>query len=92
MTKRDLCEVCAKEHVDLPGAIPLEWFAGSLAGTTTMMVSNDPREAEATCQQCHERPATVHYCQIVGDKMTKRDLCEVCSKELADPSKFGKAI
>ena len=29
---------------------------------------------------------------IVGDKITKRDLCEVCGKEYADPSKVSKSF
>ena len=36
------------------------------------------------CQQCHEREATIHLTQIVGEQMTRRDLCAVCGKELAD--------
>ena len=44
------------------------------------------------CQQCHEREATIHLTQIVGDKMTRRDLCEVCGKELVDVTKGGKCI
>ena len=93
MTKRDLCEVCAKEHMGPAGAIPMDLLAASPAQTLAMMANNDdPRHAKETCQQCHERPATIHFCQIVGDKMTNMDLCEVCGKELADPSKFSKAI
>jgi len=44
------------------------------------------------CQQCHEREATIHLTQIVGDKLTKRDLCEVCGREFVDAAKFGKSI
>ena len=44
------------------------------------------------CQQCHERNATIHLSFIVGDKMTKRDLCEVCGAEYADPANFRKSI
>ena len=44
------------------------------------------------CQQCHEREATVHLTQIVGDKMTRRDLCEVCGKEFVDMAKSGSGI
>ena len=32
------------------------------------------------CSICKEKEATVHYTQIVGDKMQKVDLCEACSK------------
>jgi uncharacterized repeat protein (TIGR04138 family) len=41
------------------------------------------------CQECNERQATVHLTQIMGDKMTKRDLCEVCGKEFVDAAKSG---
>jgi uncharacterized repeat protein (TIGR04138 family) len=41
------------------------------------------------CNQCKEREATIHLTQIMGDKMTKRDLCEVCGKEFADMAKRG---
>ena len=41
------------------------------------------------CNKCEEREATIHLTQIVGTKMTKRDLCEVCGKEFADPTKSG---
>ena len=42
------------------------------------------------CNQCNERKATVHLTQIMGDKMTKRDLCEVCGKEFAEPGRSGR--
>ena len=41
------------------------------------------------CNECNEREATVHLTQIMGDKMTKRDLCEACGKEFADIAKRG---
>jgi uncharacterized repeat protein (TIGR04138 family) len=44
------------------------------------------------CNQCNEREATIHITHIVGDKMTKRDLCEVCGKELTDIAKRGEYI
>jgi uncharacterized repeat protein (TIGR04138 family) len=44
------------------------------------------------CQQCHEREATIHLTQVVDDKMTKRDLCEVCGKEFADMAERGDYI
>ena len=44
------------------------------------------------CNKCNEREATIHLCQIVGDKMTNRDLCEVCGKEFADAAKSGGHI
>lgn len=39
------------------------------------------------CQKCNERQATVHLTQIVGDKMTRRDLCEVCGKDFIDAAR-----
>lgn len=39
------------------------------------------------CNGCNEREATIHLTQITGDKMAKRDLCEVCGKEYLEPSK-----
>jgi uncharacterized repeat protein (TIGR04138 family) len=41
------------------------------------------------CQECKVRSATIHLCQIVGDRMTKRDLCEVCGKEFTDMASGG---
>ena len=40
------------------------------------------------CCVCKEKPATVHFTQIVGEKMQKLDLCEECakSKGINDPS------
>jgi protein arginine kinase activator len=32
------------------------------------------------CSVCKEKPATVHFTQIVGEKMQKLDLCEECAK------------
>jgi protein arginine kinase activator len=42
------------------------------------------------CSICKEKPATVHYSQIVGDKMQKLDLCEDCAKAkgVNDPAGF----
>ena len=36
------------------------------------------------CNECNTREATIHLTQIVGETMTKRDLCEVCGKGIAD--------
>ncbi len=44
------------------------------------------------CQECNERQATVHLTQIMGDKMTKRDLCEVCGKEFVDAAKSNGRV
>lgn len=34
------------------------------------------------CERCHERPATVHYTEIVNNKQKKLRLCEVCVGQL----------
>ena len=44
------------------------------------------------CQQCNERQARVHLNLIVGDKITKRDLCKVCGAEYVDPANVRKAV
>ena len=44
------------------------------------------------CQQCNEREVTIHLTQVVNDKMTKRDLCEVCGKEFVDMAERGDYI
>jgi protein arginine kinase activator len=45
------------------------------------------------CCICKEKPATVHYTQIMGDKTQKVDLCEGCakSKGATDPTGFAFA-
>ncbi len=45
------------------------------------------------CCICKEKPATVHYTKIDGDKMQKVDLCEDCakSKGVNDPTSFALA-
>ena len=45
------------------------------------------------CSICKEKDATVHYTQIIGDKMQKVDLCEACSKTkgINDSSGFSLA-
>jgi len=45
------------------------------------------------CCICKEKPATVHYTQITGDKTQKLDLCESCakSKGVTDPAGFAFA-
>ena len=44
------------------------------------------------CEQCQERNATIHLNIVVGGKLTKRDLCEVCGAEYVDPANVRKAI
>lgn len=45
------------------------------------------------CCICKEKPATVHYTQITGDKTQQLDLCESCakSKGATDPAGFAFA-
>ena len=45
------------------------------------------------CCICKEKPATVHYTQILGDKTQKVDLCESCAKSKGanDPAGFALA-
>jgi len=33
------------------------------------------------CSICHEHPATVHYTEIVNNKLRKLNLCEHCARE-----------
>ncbi|RDW21803.1 hypothetical protein CWR48_01850 [Oceanobacillus arenosus] len=33
------------------------------------------------CQECHERPATLHFTQISNGEKTEIHVCEVCAKE-----------
>jgi len=44
------------------------------------------------CDQCKERPATIHLTQIYGDKMTKQDYCEVCGAKFLDMSQANQRI
>ncbi len=32
------------------------------------------------CDFCKENEATVHFSQVVGDKVSKIDICETCAK------------
>ncbi|SFR09370.1 UvrB/UvrC motif-containing protein [Desulfoscipio geothermicus] len=34
------------------------------------------------CEKCQERPATVHYTEIINNKQKKMHLCEVCAGQL----------
>nr|WP_279391949.1 UvrB/UvrC motif-containing protein [Virgibacillus halodenitrificans] len=33
------------------------------------------------CQECHERPATLHFTQVINGIKTEVHVCEVCAKE-----------
>ncbi|MEW9676459.1 UvrB/UvrC motif-containing protein [Lentibacillus sp. L22] len=33
------------------------------------------------CQECHKRPATLHFTQVVNGKKIEVHVCEVCAKE-----------
>lgn len=34
------------------------------------------------CEQCKQRPATVHLSKIVNDEKTEHNLCEVCAQQV----------
>jgi len=40
------------------------------------------------CERCHERPATVHYTEIVNDHKAHIHLCEACAGQL-QPGELG---
>ncbi|WP_027415297.1 UvrB/UvrC motif-containing protein [Aneurinibacillus terranovensis] len=33
------------------------------------------------CQECHKRPATLHFTKIINGEKTESHLCEVCAQE-----------
>ncbi|WP_181351089.1 UvrB/UvrC motif-containing protein [Thalassobacillus sp. CUG 92003] len=33
------------------------------------------------CQECHQRPATVHLTQVINGEKTEQHVCEQCAKE-----------
>jgi len=33
------------------------------------------------CQECHKRPATLHFAQVVNGQKTEVHMCETCAKE-----------
>lgn len=33
------------------------------------------------CQECHQRPASLHFAQVINGEKTEIHLCEVCAKE-----------
>lgn len=33
------------------------------------------------CQECHERPATIHFTKIINGEKMEYHLCEICAKE-----------
>jgi protein arginine kinase activator len=37
-----------------------------------------------TCQSCNNRPATVHFTQVVNGEKTELRLCEACARERGD--------
>ncbi|WP_377887120.1 UvrB/UvrC motif-containing protein [Alkalihalobacillus sp. R86527] len=37
-----------------------------------------------TCQECGERPATLHFTKIVNGQKTEFHICEMCAKEKGD--------
>lgn len=41
------------------------------------------------CQECHERPATLHFTKVVNGEKTEVHVCEYCAKENNNMSMFG---
>jgi protein arginine kinase activator len=41
------------------------------------------------CQECHLRPATLHFTKIINGEKTEFHLCEHCAKEKGEFSFFG---
>lgn len=33
------------------------------------------------CQECHQRPASLHFAQVINGSKTEVHLCEICAKE-----------
>nr|WP_244986970.1 UvrB/UvrC motif-containing protein [Oceanobacillus caeni] len=38
-------------------------------------------EETVECQECHKRPATLHFTQVINGKKTEISVCNVCAKE-----------
>jgi protein arginine kinase activator len=36
------------------------------------------------CQECHQRPATLHFTKIINGEKTEFHICEVCAQEKGD--------
>ena len=34
------------------------------------------------CERCQERPATVHYTEVINNKQRKMNLCEICAGQV----------
>jgi uncharacterized repeat protein (TIGR04138 family) len=41
------------------------------------------------CTVCNERIATIHLTCVLGDTVSKKDLCEICGKEVMDLPQNG---
>lgn len=41
------------------------------------------------CQQCNERPATLHFTQVINGEKTVLHLCEYCGKEKGESFMFN---
>jgi uncharacterized repeat protein (TIGR04138 family) len=48
--------------------------------------------ASSSCLLPNERPATIFLNVIVGEKITKRVLCEICGKDLIDTTESGGSV
>lgn len=44
------------------------------------------------CQECHERPATLHFTKIVNGEKTEIHLCEKCAQEKGEMFQGGDAF
>lgn len=44
------------------------------------------------CQECHERPATLHFTKIVNGEKTEIHLCEKCAQEKGEMLQGGDAF
>jgi protein arginine kinase activator len=43
------------------------------------------------CQECHERPATLHFTKILNGEKTEIHICDTCAKENEELSMFSHA-
>ncbi|MBO8178423.1 MAG: UvrB/UvrC motif-containing protein [Bacillus sp. (in: Bacteria)] len=41
------------------------------------------------CQECHERPATLHFTKIINGEKTEFHLCETCAQEKGEMFMFS---
>jgi protein arginine kinase activator len=46
-----------------------------------MVLSLNKGGIRVECQECHQRPATLHYTQVINGHKTEVQICETCAKE-----------